>query len=1114
MTVTYDIKESLAEYLIHRVIACASGSGDGEDGELCLFERPRDTYFIGSLSPQVQQNDEEDDPNTEFFARLAPHAMGLDLLVDTTEERVLDLQVNFNVYYRIFPSYDQQLKLPGQKTFAVAYRRVPVTIGPLKLSTGQVTEQGLIISPDHPAIGRALAKVRGQIQADPDVYCRNTVELPDDFDAQTFHEKVQEAKRGQPVVPEWRVELHSRLSPWDANTGLVSISLVNTSPDPDPTGKDKLVDVFIFGVRLSLGMDAKAARPFAFALLEDSYRFDRNMWGVGHNCNVEPAWERDRLVLHTTCAPVSKQPRFIPRRHLPTGDHLASLTFQELSADPEGVLSALLSNMYAYLEYWRTHGISEIWARTGYSESEVRRPFLENMSAFEQEIHRFRDGVRMLSDARYSDVRQAFILMNRVFDRLGSGKYTAWRPFQLVFMVSVMPDLVWQAMGGCEYASDPEAADVLWFPTGGGKTEAYLGLTVWALFFDRLRGKSAGTTAVYRFPLRLLSLQQFQRVLRTLAVAELVRREEGIPGEPFSVGHWVGQSQSPNEVRRPEDAERIREDLLDEKKQRRYRRAKDCPFCGTKDSITLKWDDDEWRLVHVCGEAGCPWFNKGLPLYIIDREIYRYLPSVVVSTLDKVALFGWNVRAANILGLVSHKCPVHGYSWNAKCDVDGCRESLVAVGDDDRALLRPSIQVQDELHLIKEDLGSFASHYEGFMTYVQEKEFGRSWKIIASTATIRDFRDHVRHVYARNARRFPVQGPLWDESFYTEKDGGRIGRYFVGVLPHNKTHINATVELLWYFHREIQDLRRLPGRESVRVVGTSLTDEEWEALLDDYEVSLTYCLTKRGGDQVAESIGSQIDEYLTRDGYEGILNEMFTGETTQDTIFEVMDELESRYKSRTPAERIRSITATSMISHGVDVDRFNFMVFFGMPRQTAEYIQASSRVGRASPGISLVCFAAARERDRSHARYFLKYHEYLERLVEAPAINRWSKFSIDKTIPGLFMGVLYSDYSRRTLKNFYLTRVVSQEVQTLRDEFPELCRTFKRMYAVDLEGGDYFTTRIPERLQQFIDAASESHRHSGFPQCLHPEPMRSLRDTDEPIPFVAARGGLPRSFLP
>jgi hypothetical protein len=506
-------------------------------------------------------------------------------------------------------------------------------------------------------------------------------------------------------------------------------------------------------------------------------------------------------------------------------------------------------------------------------------------------------------------------------------------------------------------------------------------------------------------------------------------------------------------------------------------------------------------LQHICPKCGV------LPVLIVDHELYRYLPSIVVGTVDKMAVFGMQRRFANLMGWTRGYCSVHGYAPEDQCEIcDKINLPMQPIKDP-----VPALHVQDELHLLKEDLGAFDSHYETSIMEMQKSIPGsqRPWKTIAATATIEEFERHVEHLYLHRGRRFPTSGPSYEKTFFAETDPYRSSRLFVGVIPSGLTHINAMVAILWYFHREIAQLRNLSPEEFLQVTGIEglIPETGVGRFLDQYEIGLNYVLTKKAGDQMAESLDAQVGNYLAEEGYPELVSEILSGGTSSEKITEIMDRIEKLDLEEPDTwKRIRSVIATSMISHGVDIERFNFIMFFGMPRMTSEYIQASSRVGRAYPGIVLVCFAPARERDRSHYHLFSKYHEYLERLVEPAAINRWSKFSIEKTIAGVVLGYIINELARETGKKLTTGKAIKQLI-------PEWLTEIKLRDRID----DYYGAghQSSKEFRDFI-AAEAALFISGLPNTITPivkrrgwRPMRSLRDTDQEVLFRPSKTAAP-----
>ena len=327
----------------------------------------------------------------------------------------------------------------------------------------------------------------------------------------------------------------------------------------------------------------------------------------------------------------------------------------------------------------------------------------------------------------------------------------------------------------------------------------------------------------------------------------------------------------------------------------------------------------------------------------------------------------------------------------------------------------PSLFVQDELHLLREGLGTFDAHYETF-TQRLLAEFGQTMplKIIASSATIEAFERQVEHLYGRgkNAGRvFPAPGPTLQASFYAETLN-YPQRIYVGLIPHNKTIFNTVLELLDYYQRVIQGLQALPSGVPNPYGGTLKPGTQaWVKLIDLFSTSVTYFLAGRELNSIQTDLNAAVNSDLRNTGYRSAEVFELTGSTTTDSVTNILEHLETPVTSSDVSD---IVLATSMISHGVDIDRLNAMVFYGMPRQNAEYIQASSRVGRSHVGVIFSCLHPARERDQSHYSYFVKFHEFLGQLIEPVAINRWSKFSVQRTLPGLFMAVLLQLLANRS----------------------------------------------------------------------------------------------------
>jgi hypothetical protein len=776
-------------------------------------------------------------------------------------------------------------------------------------------------------------------------------------------------------------------------------------------------------------------------------------------------------------------------------------------------LTRILDEMQAYLTVWEQERTRYATAHHNWA-AVYEAQFNEDLQLFRDEIERFQQGMALIhSDA---DVRLAFQLTNETFSR---GSHGSWRLFQLVFLVSQIPGIASLTPNHAAHAAERRKVDIIYFATGGGKTEAYLGVITFHCFYDRLRGKKGGVTAWTRFPLRLLTLQQTQRAADVIGTAELVRRHHadrrlsGADVDGFAVGYFVGEGGSPNEIVPPDPrgggVSPTWSQVNDPAARQQWKRVVTCPSCGPDSTVVVDFDAQSFRLLHRCTSRTCGFPDGILPIYIVDNDIYRYLPCLIVGTIDKLAGLGNQRKMSMLFGAVDGTCPRHGY-LKVICCQKNCEHRAQW-----RRGVKPGISgvtlfVQDELHLLKEGLGTFDSHYETFAQRIRQ-EFNHSddLKIIASSATIEAFERQVEHLYGRtraDARRFPGPGPTATSSFYAQTlDYAQ--RLFVGLIPHNKTILNSILELLESYHRILVACQRAQQGAPSPYGGTLQPGSaEYAALLDLYSTSLTYFLSNRHLNEVRTDIDGDVNGSLRNAGLPELNCIELTGHSPTDEVAGSLAHLQRPASAGQPPD---AVLATSMISHGVDVDRFNAMLFYGMPRLNAEYIQASSRVGRSHIGIVFDCFHPVRERDQSHYAYFDKYHEYLGQLVEPVAINRWSRFSIQRTMPGLFMGVLLQLIANRVAQGnnpnrFYMREHVLQQIvsQTLTagNFTPILQQAYHVQGATD-PALAAFAAEIAQQVDSFLfDQIAGSGSSATFvSEVLIPQAMRSLRDVDEPI---------------
>jgi hypothetical protein len=327
---------------------------------------------------------------------------------------------------------------------------------------------------------------------------------------------------------------------------------------------------------------------------------------------------------------------------------------------------------------------------------------------------------------------------------------------------------------------------------------------------------------------------------------------------------------------------------------------------------------------------------------------------------------------------------------------------------------------------------------------------------------------------------------------------------YVGLIPHNKVIFNAILELIEYYHRAVYLLRSCTGPANPFAGQVVPNSPAWNELIDLYATSLSYFLSGRDLNSIRTDLIGHVFPIFESEGVPVPRIHELTGGTTTD---EVQRSLETLERASSDQFQSDAVLATSMVSHGVDVDRLNAMIFYGMPRQNAEYIQASSRVGRAHVGVIFTCLHPSRERDQSHYGYFVKFHEFLGQLIEPVPINRWAKFSLNRTAPGLFMAVLLQKFANESPQDkpdsFYLLDFVRKKIsagELTPDMFIPLLERAYLLLDDSSVGAATFKSELHRLVAQFFDQIiCAGPQYKFVSEVLIPKPMRSLRDVDEPI---------------
>jgi hypothetical protein len=649
------------------------------------------------------------------------------------------------------------------------------------------------------------------------------------------------------------------------------------------------------------------------------------------------------------------------------------------------------------------------------------------------------------------------------------------------------------ALAGITEPTHAEFVDTVWFATGGGKTETYLGLLVTAIIYDRLTGKLEGMTAWSRFPLRMLSLQQTQRFAEALAGAELERRRQSIPGREIALGFFVGKAGTPNRLAiEPAAGE---PNTLDPEMPKRYQVLLRCPFCRNSDDLTMAFHRASWTLRHVCGNAACEWPEEALPFYIVDQEIYRFLPSVVVGTLDKAAMVAMQAAMrgfyASPLGICDR--PGHGYCYSQRssspsgCLVPGCRGNRLPL-DQPAERWAPRLRLQDELHLLRDSLGAVDSHYESIFDHLQKELTNTRAKIVASSATLSGFRRQIDILYRRKARVFPLPGPRLDESFWSESSDTPARRY-VAIAPRGVTLEFVSDRTLTVLQQSIRSLLDDPSTVCDEI---GIPREHADHLISQYGTNIVYGNTVKDVEAARRSADTQFPFSVN--------SEILIGSTPFEQVRQILHRLETPDPEF--RDRIHLIAASSTISHGVDVDRFNSMVMLGLPLTTAEFIQTSARVGRRWPGIVYVLHRITREREVAIYAQFENFITQGDRFVEPIPITRASRRVLALTMPGA------EEARRLAIREPESTSALTM-VPRLRDYYRRMGisagdEEAALADALGIEGplSELLRQDLHTWTSNYFIALNDPATQVKWPRDLSPSwpPMISLRDVEEGVP--------------
>ncbi|NGO68659.1 helicase-related protein [Streptomyces boncukensis] len=693
--------------------------------------------------------------------------------------------------------------------------------------------------------------------------------------------------------------------------------------------------------------------------------------GIGHGCAVQ--WEEG-----PGCAVTSIEAEVMPQQvvdHVkPDGPKdlpvLKLAHLAEDGTDGEELRAELQSFVQGYRAWFEDQ-----CAQVEKLPSWAAKPSARILHRVERALDRMTSGIDALtaSTSTGEKARVAFRLANRAMalQMLHSGRELAgerrrrdselvaptdpddsyaWHPFQLGYFLLVIEGLL------NPKHEDRKTVDLIWFPTGGGKTEAYLLTACFEILWRRLRygPRGGGTAVLSRYTLSLLTTQQFQRTATAICALEYIRNGDDGPlahdlgSEPISIGLWVGQETTPNWI--SEAQEKLGQLMQMREPDDRFLLER-CPWCGTEIVPERGGNRRDFgiRADGVSTSFFCPRetcdFHKGLPVSVVDQQIYKEPPTFVLGTVDKFARLAWETEAGNLFG-----------------------------GNGKRA---PSLVIQDELHLLSGPLGTTVGLYESAVLELC------AWKddppkVIASTATIRRSEEQVGSLYGRRTQLFPPAGLKAGHSYFASPDEEKPGRLYVGVMAQGHTASTSTVHV---------------GAAALQAPQETADDDTSR---DAYWTAVAYHNSLRELGRTVTIARDDIParlQHLTRDdARRRTLDDNAVVELTSNVHRadqpRLLERLGKTFKER---DSVSFVATTNMLSVGVDVARLGLMLMNGQPKTTSEYIQATSRVGRKDvPGLVVTMFRSTKPRDRSHYESFGVYHRSLYRYVEPTSATPWS----------------------------------------------------------------------------------------------------------------------------
>jgi len=703
--------------------------------------------------------------------------------------------------------------------------------------------------------------------------------------------------------------------------------------------------------------------------------------------------------------------------------------------------------------------------------------------------------------------KQLGFFENYDFSRLPF-KRPKYRPFQLAFLLLNIDSIT-------ELNSDSrnEIVDLIWFPTGGGKTEAYLAVAAFTIIYRRLINETGfeGTSVIMRYTLRLLTAQQFERASRLIVSLEFLRSyfESELKQSPINIGMWVGMSSTPNTLNETEEkVEEINEECNKKNgnpESKNVFQISSCPWCGTKlitkneygnwdcgFKLTGKNKNAEFKI--KCLNKNCNFHNE-LPIQVVDEMLYETPPTLLFGTVDKFAMLAWKANGHKFFNSL----------------------------DDEK--LPPDLIIQDELHLLTGPLGSITGIFESVIEILCSKN-GHKPKIISSTATTRNTNEQIKALYGtkRKVNIFPPSGLSYNDSFFAKVSKTESKRRYLGFIPTGKSTIDTQLQMIAnLFVARLEAYKKL--------IQNGKKDYE---IFDKYWTIVSYYNSLKDVGKIHNKVGDEISQFTStlqnklfgenpyyrfNHAYLYDRDEELTSRIDSSKIKQTLKRLEENtFNDNTIKKDINGNTfvtdiidlvlATNMISVGIDIDRFNIMLINGQPRNIAEYIQASSRVGRKYKGLVIDLLDANRARDKSHFEHFMPFHQAFYKSVEPVSLTPFTENTIDKMLASIVITYvrhkttdvpMASNDSAQYFKPEMLDGL-KEEIRKRFEKYPKVYLLFERKIQ-ELSDDWLFKINDPNINLKYYDHNTEIHllqkpSEKGFNENDNWFVMQSMREID------------------